>query len=30
MTFDDDTLVISGHGRSTTIGNERRNNPFLR
>jgi hydroxyacylglutathione hydrolase len=30
MTFDDDTLVIAGHGKSTTIGHERRNNPFLR
>ena len=30
MTFDDDTLVISGHGQSTTIGHERRYNPFLR
>jgi len=30
MTFDDDTLVISGHGQSTTIGHERRYNPFLK
>jgi glyoxylase-like metal-dependent hydrolase (beta-lactamase superfamily II) len=30
MTFDDDTLVIAGHGQSTTIGRERRYNPFLR
>jgi len=30
MTYDDDTLVIAGHGRSTTIGHERRHNPFLR
>ena len=30
MTFDDDTLVIAGHGPSTTVGSERRNNPFLR
>jgi glyoxylase-like metal-dependent hydrolase (beta-lactamase superfamily II) len=30
MTFDDDTMVISGHGPSTTIGHERHNNPFLR
>jgi hydroxyacylglutathione hydrolase len=30
MTFDDDTLVISGHGPSTTIGAERRSNPFLK
>ena len=30
MTFDDDTLVIAGHGQSTTIGHERHYNPFLR
>jgi len=30
MTFDDDTLVISGHGQRTTIGHERRYNPFLK
>lgn len=30
MTLDDDTLVIAGHGPSTTVGLERRNNPFLR
>jgi hydroxyacylglutathione hydrolase len=30
MSFDDDTLVIAGHGQSTTIGHERRYNPFLR
>jgi hydroxyacylglutathione hydrolase len=30
MTFDDETLVISGHGPSTTIGHERRHNPFLK
>jgi glyoxylase-like metal-dependent hydrolase (beta-lactamase superfamily II) len=29
LTFADDTVVISGHGPSTTIGQERRNNPFL-
>jgi hydroxyacylglutathione hydrolase len=29
LTFDDDTLVIAGHGESTTIGHERRYNPFL-
>ena len=29
MPFDDDTLVISGHGPSTTIGHERRHNPFI-
>jgi glyoxylase-like metal-dependent hydrolase (beta-lactamase superfamily II) len=30
MNFDDDTLVISGHGDSTTVGEERKLNPFLR
>lgn len=30
MTFDDDTLVVAGHGQSTTIGRERRYNPFLK
>ena len=30
MTFDDDTLVVSGHGQVTTIGRERRYNPFLK
>jgi glyoxylase-like metal-dependent hydrolase (beta-lactamase superfamily II) len=30
MNFDDDTLVIAGHGESTTIGHERRYNPFLK
>ncbi|HEX4996857.1 MAG TPA: MBL fold metallo-hydrolase [Terriglobia bacterium] len=30
MPFGDDTLVIPGHGPSTTIGRERRENPFLR
>jgi len=30
MSFDDDTLVIAGHGASTTIGHERRYNPFLK
>lgn len=30
MPLDDDTIVIAGHGPSTTIGYERRNNPFLR
>ena len=29
LTFKDDTLVIAGHGESTTIGHERRYNPFL-
>jgi len=26
----DKTLVLPGHGPQTTIGEERRNNPFLR
>lgn len=30
LTLDDDTRVISGHGSDTTIGEERRANPFLR
>jgi glyoxylase-like metal-dependent hydrolase (beta-lactamase superfamily II) len=30
LTLPDDTFVIAGHGPSTTVGNERRNNPFLR
>jgi glyoxylase-like metal-dependent hydrolase (beta-lactamase superfamily II) len=30
MTLPDDTKVITGHGPSTTIGDERRWNPFLR
>jgi glyoxylase-like metal-dependent hydrolase (beta-lactamase superfamily II) len=30
LTLADDTLVIAGHGSSTTIGHERHNNPFLR
>ena len=30
LAFDDDTLVIPGHGPSTTIGRECRENPFLR
>jgi glyoxylase-like metal-dependent hydrolase (beta-lactamase superfamily II) len=30
MTFDDDALVIPGHGDATTIGHERRYNPFLK
>ena len=29
MTLDDDYKVYSGHGPSTTIGDERQNNPFL-
>jgi len=30
LTFNDDTLVIPGHGQQTTIGHERRYNPFLK
>ena len=29
MTYPDDTVVYCGHGPSTTIGRERRTNPFL-
>ena len=28
--LDDDYMVHPGHGPSTSIGNERKNNPFLR
>jgi glyoxylase-like metal-dependent hydrolase (beta-lactamase superfamily II) len=30
LTLRDDTLVLPGHGATTTIGAERANNPFLR
>lgn len=30
LDLEDDTLVLSGHGRETTVGRERRSNPFLR
>jgi hydroxyacylglutathione hydrolase len=30
LTLPDDTLVVTGHGPSTTIGDERVKNPFLR
>lgn len=30
LALDDDTLVVPGHGGETTIGDERRGNPFLR
>ena len=30
MNLDDDTLVIAGHGPSTTVGYEKRHNPFLK
>jgi len=29
LVLDDDTVVLPGHGPSTTIGAERRTNPFL-
>ncbi len=29
LTLPDDTTVLSGHGDSTTIGEERRTNPFI-
>lgn len=29
LVLDDDTVVLPGHGESTTIGAERRTNPFL-
>lgn len=28
-TFDDETIVYAGHGESTTIGTERRYNPYI-
>jgi glyoxylase-like metal-dependent hydrolase (beta-lactamase superfamily II) len=30
LTLDESTKVVAGHGSSTTIGEERRSNPFLR
>lgn len=30
LTLPDDTVVLPGHGPETTIGDERRGNPFLR
>ncbi|MCE9553450.1 MAG: MBL fold metallo-hydrolase [Planctomycetes bacterium] len=29
FTLEDDTIVLSGHGEATTIGEERRGNPFV-
>ncbi|MBI4412645.1 MAG: MBL fold metallo-hydrolase [Deltaproteobacteria bacterium] len=29
LTFDDSTVVVCGHGPNTSIGQERRKNPFL-
>ncbi|MGD2294645.1 MAG: MBL fold metallo-hydrolase, partial [Candidatus Aminicenantes bacterium] len=30
LTFPDDTIVLPGHGPHTTVGEERRANPFIR
>lgn len=30
LTLPDETLVLAGHGTDTTVGEERRSNPFLR
>ena len=30
LTLPDETVVLCGHGPSTTIGDERAHNPFLR
>ncbi|MBW2654172.1 MAG: MBL fold metallo-hydrolase [Deltaproteobacteria bacterium] len=30
LIFDEDTIVYTGHGPETTIGNEKRMNPFLK
>ena len=30
MPLPEDTLVVCGHGDSTTIGREKKRNPFLR
>jgi hydroxyacylglutathione hydrolase len=30
LSFPDDTRILSGHGLETTVGNERKGNPFLK
>lgn len=30
LTLPDSTVVLSGHGGETTIGNEKKSNPFLK
>ncbi len=30
LSLDDDVQLITGHGPTTTVGNERRSNPFIR
>lgn len=30
LTLPDDTVIVSGHGPSTTVGHEKAHNPFLR
>ncbi len=29
FTLPDDTILLSGHGPDTTVGHERRTNPFV-
>ncbi len=30
LTLEDDVVILPGHGGTTTVGRERKNNPFLR
>ena len=30
LSLDDDTLILPGHGPTTTVGKEKRSNPFIR
>ena len=30
ITFPNDTVIYPGHGESSTVGYEKKNNPFLR